>query len=114
VPDLSIFGSIERLQNRETRLSFTAYAIAMRRLLGCVEARNVHVFHRDLGAEIAQEFLGRDQRIRSVMITRSPPVKLEPNSLFGIFFIACDGVRGKAANYANNSLELPRAEPLDQ
>jgi pimeloyl-ACP methyl ester carboxylesterase len=82
-PDLPGHGESDDYKIGRLGYSFPAYADAMRRLLDTVAAKNVHVFGWSLGGHIALELLGRDRRIRSVMIAGTPPVELGPNALQG-------------------------------
>jgi len=77
-PDLPGHGASENARAPRRVYSFPGYAGVLRELLDAVSARDVHVVGWSLGGHIGLELLATDRRVRSLLITGTPPIAPGP------------------------------------
>lgn len=73
-PDLPGHGASANARHPRRIYSFPGYAGVLRGLLDAMAIAQVHVVGWSLGGHIGLELLATDQRVRSLLITGTPPV----------------------------------------
>lgn len=78
VPDLPGHGRSDDARNPRSTYSFPGYARILARLMSEVGYANYHVVGWSLGGHIGLEMLSGLRSVRSLLITGTPPVSLDP------------------------------------
>lgn len=127
VPDLPGHGESDNSRRPSTTYSFPGYALALSRLMRSLGYSSFHVMGWSLGGHIGIEMLASDPAVRSLLITGTPPVRLNPDgvargfrwtaatALAGRKTFSCNDVRrytttmmGKRLGNDNRFLEMAR------
>lgn len=78
-PDLPGHGGSDNARRPTRTYSFPGYAGALREILDQLALPEVHVVGWSLGGHVGLELLAMDRRVRSLMITGTPPIDPGPN-----------------------------------
>ncbi|WFU62667.1 alpha/beta fold hydrolase [Bradyrhizobium brasilense] len=78
VPDLPGHGGSDDSKRPYSTYSFPGYAGILGSLMRQIGYRSYHVLGWSLGGHIGIEMLARDPAVRSLLITGTPPVRLNP------------------------------------
>lgn len=81
VPDLPGHGSSERSKTPQTTYSFPGYAAMLHALMLELGYRSYHVVGWSLGGHIGLELLARHRAVRSLILSGTPPVVLDPQGI---------------------------------
>jgi pimeloyl-ACP methyl ester carboxylesterase len=80
-PDLPGHGASENAREPTTVYSFPGYASVLGKVLDELGLDDVHVVGWSLGGHIGLELWGSDPRVRSLLITGTPPIRPSPKAL---------------------------------
>jgi len=78
-PDLPGHGASEDARRPKSTYSFPGYAGVLRDVLDQLALSAVHVVGWSLGGHVGLELLATDRRVRSLLITGTPPIDPGPN-----------------------------------
>lgn len=117
--DLPGHGGSDDARDPAATYCFPGYARAIAELLGALRLERVHLVGWSLGGHVALELAACDPRVRSVLVTGTPPVKPSPEALVEAFAATPDMAlaskdrfsRADAAAYAGAMLDMPGEAP---
>jgi len=105
VPDLPGHGASSNARRASHDYSFPGYAAVIRLLLDELAIAEVHILGWSLGGHIGLELLATEKRVRSLMITGTPPIKPGPNVVEEAFLSSpAMGLTGKRVLTRNEVL----------
>ncbi|MBR0684390.1 alpha/beta hydrolase [Bradyrhizobium manausense] len=81
VPDLPGHGASDNSNRPSNTYSFPGYARTLNRLMHALGYASYHVLGWSLGGHIGIEMLARYRSVRSLLISGTPPVRLDPEGV---------------------------------
>ncbi|MCK1707731.1 MULTISPECIES: alpha/beta hydrolase [unclassified Bradyrhizobium] len=110
IPDLPGHGSSARSETPRSTYSFPGYAAVLHALMGELGHRSYHVVGWSLGGHIGIEMMARYGAVKSLLVSGTPPVSLDPDGIAaGFNWTPSTALAGKRVFSREDAIRYVRA-----